>query len=83
MEASGGSAATGVVSQPSLVIHNLSDSVMPVEHVELIGQIENDYSCDGTPTKRARTAQTAAHSPALSTLEYDKRIADRGVVLGC
>ena len=76
MEMAGGSAALGVVSNTSLVIHNVNDSVMPVEHVELIGQIEHDYSCEGTPTKRARTAQTAAHSPALSTLEYDKRIAD-------
>ena len=75
-EAAGGSAAIGVVSNTSLVIQHVNDSVMPVEHVELIGQIEHDYSCDGTPTKRARTAQTAAHSPALSTLEYDKRIAD-------
>ena len=76
MEMAGGSAALGVVSNTSLVIHNVNDSVMPVEHVELIGQIEHDYSCDGTTTKRARTAQTAAHSPALSTLEYDKQSAD-------
>ena len=76
MEMEGGSAALGVVSNTSLAIHNVNDSVIPVEHVELIGQIEHDYSCDGKPTKRARTAQTDSHSPALSTLEYDKRIAD-------
>ena len=76
-EASGGSAATGVVSLPALVIHNVSDSVMPVDHVDLIGQIEHDYLCDFSPPKRARKAQEAAHSPASSTLlEYDKRIAD-------
>ena len=40
VEAVGGSAAIGVLSYTSLVIHNVSDSVMPVEHVELIGQIE-------------------------------------------
>ena len=77
IEASGGSAATGVVSQSSLVIHNVSDNVMPVDHVELIGQIEHDYSCDFSPPKRARKAQEAAFSPDSSTLlEYDKRIAD-------
>ena len=77
MEAAGGSAATGVVSHPSLVIHNVSDSVMSVEHVELIGQIEHDYSCEFSPPKRARKAQEAAFSPVSSTLlEYDKRIAD-------
>ena len=75
METAGGSAALGVVSNTSLVIHNVNDSAMPVVHVELIGQIEHDYSCDTTPTKRARTAQTAAHF-ASSTLEYDKRIAE-------
>ena len=77
MEAAGGSAAIGVVSHTSLVIHNVSDSVMPVEHVELIGQIEHDYSCDAPPPKRARMGQTAARLFASSTLlDYDKRIAD-------
>ena len=77
IEASGGSAATGVVSQPTLVIHNVSDNVMPVDHVELIGQIEHDYSCEFLPSKRAWKAQEAAFSPVSSTLlEYDKRIAD-------
>ena len=77
IEASGGSAATGVVSQPTLVIHNVSDNVMPVDHVELIGQIEHDYSCEFSPPKRVRKAQEAAFSPVSSTLlEYDKRIAD-------
>ena len=77
METAGGSAALGVVSNTSLVIHNITDSVMPVEHVELIGQIAHDYSCDATPPKRARMAQKATHSAASSTLlEYDKRIAD-------
>ena len=75
--ASGGSAATGVVSQPTLVIHNVSDNVMPVDHVELIGQIEHDYSCELSSPKRARKAQEAAFLPVSSTLlEYDKRIAD-------
>ena len=76
MEASGGSAATGVVSQPSLVIHNVSDSVMPVDHVDLIGQIEHDYLCDFSPPKRARKAQEAAFSVSSTLLEYDKQIAD-------
>ena len=77
METTGGSAALGVVSNTSLVIHNVNDSVMPVEHVELIGQIAHDYSCDATPPKRARMAQKVAYSAASSTLlEYDKRIAD-------
>jgi hypothetical protein len=76
-EATGGSAAIGVVSNTSLVIHNVSDRVMPVDHVELIGQIEHDYSCDVSPPKRARKAQEAAFSPVSSTLlEYDKRIVD-------
>ena len=51
METAGGSAALGVVSNTSLVIHNVNDSVMPVEHVDLIGQIAHDYSCDATPPK--------------------------------
>ena len=73
----GGSAALGVVSNPSLAIHNVNDSVMPVEHVELIGQIKHDYSSEVLPPKRARKAQKAAHSSASSTLlEYDKRIVD-------
>ena len=81
METAGGSAALGVVSNTSLVIHNVNDSVndsvMTVKHVELVGQIEHDYSSDATPSKRARTEQTAAHASASSTLlEYDKRIAD-------
>ena len=76
METAGGSAALGVVSNTSLVIQHVNDSVMPVDHVELIGQIEHDYSCDGMPPKRARTAQKVAYSPVSSTLEYDKRIAD-------
>ena len=77
IEASGGSAATGVVSQPTLVILNVSDDVMPVDHVELIGQIEHDYLCDFSPPKRAWKAQEATFSPVSSTLlEYDKRIAD-------
>ena len=67
MEAAGGSAAIGVVSNTSLVIHNVSDSFMPVEHVELIGKIEHDYSCDVLPPKRARMVQTAAHSSVSST----------------
>ena len=75
-EAAGGSAAIGVVSNTSLVIQHVNDSVMPVEHVELIGQIEHDYSSEVSPPKRARKAQKAAHSSASSTLEYDKRIAD-------
>ncbi len=75
--AAGGSAAIGVVSNTSLVIQHVNDSVMPVEHVELIGQIEHDYSSEVSPPKRARKAQKAAQSPASSTLlEYDKRIAD-------
>ena len=74
METAGGSAALGVVSNTSLVIHNVNDSA--VDHVVLILQIEHDYSCDATPPKRARTAQTVAYSSASSTLEYDKRIAD-------
>ena len=75
--AAGGSAAIGVVSNTSLVIQHVNDSVMPVEHVELIGQIEHDYSSEVSPPKRARKAQKAAHSSASSTLlEYDKRIAD-------
>jgi hypothetical protein len=75
--AAGGSAAIGVVSNTSLVIHNVDDSVMPVEHVELIGQIEHEYFSEVLPPKRARKAQKAAHSSASSTLlEYDKRIAD-------
>ena len=77
METGGGSAALGVVSNTSLVIHIVNDNVMPVEHGELIGQLEHDYSCDATPPKRARIAQKAAHLAASSTLlEYDKRIAD-------
>ena len=77
MKVAGGSAAIGVVSHTSLVIHNVSDSVMPVDHVDLIGQIEHDYLCDFSPPKRARKAQEAAFSPVSSTLlEYDKRIAD-------
>jgi hypothetical protein len=76
-EAAGGSAAIGVVSNTSLVIQHVNDSVMPVEHVELIGQIEHDYSSEVSPPKRARKAQKAAHLSASSTLlEYDKRIAD-------
>ena len=76
-ETAGGSAALGVVSNTSLVIHNLNDSVIPVEHVELIRQVEHDYPCDATPPKRARMVQKAVHSAASSTLlEYDKRIAD-------
>ena len=76
-QAAGGSAAIGVVSNTSLVIHHVNDSVMPVEHVELIGQIEHDYSSEVSPPKRARKAQKAAHSSASSMLlEYDKRIAD-------
>ena len=50
---------------------------MPVENVELIGQIENNYDCDVSPPRRARKAQEAAFSPVSSTLiEYAKRIAD-------
>ena len=76
-ETAGGSAALGVVSNTSLVIRNVNDSVIPDEHVELIGQIAHDYSCDATPSKLARIAQKVAHSAASSTLlEYDKRIAD-------
>jgi hypothetical protein len=75
--AAGGSAAIGVVSNTSLVIQHVNDSVMPVEHIELIGQIEHDYSSEVSPPKRARKAQKAAHSSAPSMLlEYDKRIAD-------
>ena len=55
-EASGGSAATGVVSKPTLVIHDVSDSVMPVDHIELIGKIEHDYSCDFCPKKSTEGA---------------------------
>ena len=77
METAGGSAALEVVSNTSLVIHNVNDSVMPVEHVELVGQIEHDYSSDATPSKRARMEQKVVHASASSTLlEYDKRIAD-------
>jgi hypothetical protein len=79
METAGGSAALGVVSNTSLVIHNVNVSVIPAEHVELIGQIEHDYSMNGTPPKRARKAQKAVHASVSSTLlEYDKRIADSG-----
>ena len=81
METAGGSAALGVVSNTSLVIHNpndsVNDSVMTVAHVDLVGQIEHDYSSDATPSKRARMEQKVAHASASSTLlEYDKRIAD-------
>ena len=76
-EAAGGSAAIGVVSNTSLVIQHVNDSVMPVEHVELIGQIEHDYSSEVSTPKRARKAQKAAHPSASSMLlEYVKRIAD-------
>ena len=76
VEAAGGIVAIGVVSNTSLLIHNVSDSVMPAEHVELIGQIESDYSHDLSSSKRVRREQTAANICSMSTLEYDKRIAD-------
>ena len=67
-EATGGSAATGVVSNTSLVIHNVNDSVMPVAHVNLILQIEHDFSCDATPPKRARMAHRRLLIPPLRRL---------------
>lgn len=54
VEAAVGSAATGVVGHPCLVIHNVSDSFMPVEHVELIGRKEHDYCYDAPPLKLTR-----------------------------
>ena len=70
------SAAIGVLSHTSLVVHNVNRGVMSVTHVELIGKIEPDYSCDALHIKIARLAQTAAQLSASSALEYDKRIAD-------
>ncbi len=75
-EAAGGSAAMEVVSTTSLVTPSVSSSVMPVEHVELIGLIENVYPCDAPATKRVRKEAMTAFISASSTLEYDKRIAD-------
>ena len=76
MDAAGGSAAMEVVSTTSLVTPSVSSSVIPVTHVEPIGQIENDYPCDAPVTKRLQKEHATAFISASSTLEYDKRIAD-------
>lgn len=62
-DAAGKNAASGVVSYSSLhALSNIS-SVMPVEHVEVIGQIEYNLSI-----KRARMAQTDARISTSSSL---------------